>query len=103
MALLARVPRRLMASLAAKQLVPLKKTDPLARVPVVVDGKRVFPPTVDDAGNVTYYYEFPNAWKPYSLNYTGHGWLACLQVLLWGTVYLYDQRMTSWAEKEREE
>ena len=97
-----KLPRRFFTSLVAKQLTPIKKTDPAAKIPIVFDGKRVFPPTVDEAGNVTYYYEFPNEWKPYSLNYVGHGWMIALQAVMWGSILLYDDRMKQWTEKERD-
>lgn len=88
--------------LAARNLKPLKKGDPEAAKPVYVEGNRVFPPTVDEFGNVTYYHEFPQDWKPFSYNYVGHGWLFTSQVLLWTAVFYYEYRMEKFSEKQRE-
>ena len=89
-------------SLASTNLQPLKKSDPEAGKAVYVNNKRVFPPTLDENGNITYYYEWPADWKPYSYNYRGHGWLFTSQVLLWFSVFYYDHRMKLQTEKERE-
>jgi hypothetical protein len=77
------------SNLAARSLKPLNKGDPEAKKPVYVDGIRVFPPTIDENGNVTYHQEFPAGWKPFSYNYLGHGWLIGSQMLLWGAVFVY--------------
>jgi hypothetical protein len=66
---------RRFSNLAARKLKPLPKGHPDAHKPVVVNNTRVFPPTIDETGNITYYREFPNDWKPYSFNYHGYGWL----------------------------
>ena len=89
---------RKFSQLAAQSLKPLKKGDPNALLPQYVNGVRVFPPTVDENGNITYYQEFPEGWKPYSYNYTGHGWLVSLQIVLWYGVYVYSK-----ASAERKE
>ena len=67
--------KRSTGKLAARALKPLKKGDPEAGKPVYIDGHRVFPPVEDELGRVTYHYEFPEEWKPYSFNYTGHGYM----------------------------
>lgn len=87
--------------LAAKNLTPLKKGDPKARIPVYVDGKRVFPPVIDPKGVITYHYEFDQGWRPYTFNYSGHGWLILSQVLLWWGVWKYDEDMEELTEKSR--
>lgn len=97
-----RIPRRAVADLVARKLTPLKVGDPAAKIPIVFEGKRVFPPTIDSAGNVSYNYEFPNEWKPYSLNYVGHGWMIIAQALMWGSLYIYDERQKQASEKERD-
>lgn len=79
------------SQLAARALKPLKQGDPAAKLPVYVDGVRLFPPTIDQNGNITYYQEFPAGWKPYSFNYVGHGWIVVTQLMLWWSVYLYYQ------------
>lgn len=87
------------SQLAAQVLKPLKKGDPEASKPIYVNEVRVFPPTVDENGNITYHQEFPAGWKPYSYNYHGHGWLVATQILLWAAVYLYDESSESRKEK----
>ena len=87
------------SQLAARALKPVKQGDPSASKPVYVNDIRVFPPTVDINGNITYYQEFPAGWKPYSYNYHGHGWLVGTQLLLWYAVYLYDDSSKSRKEK----
>ena len=84
-----RILSRRSSQLAATSLKPLRKGDPEASKPVYVKGHRVFPPTIDENGNITYYYEFPEDWKPYSLNYKGHGWLVLCQAALWLSVFSY--------------
>ena len=88
-------------SIVAREMTPLRKGDPEAAKPVNYKGKRVFPPTVDENGNVTYYHEFPGGWKPYSFNYVGHGWLVASQVVLWLGVLSYEVNSENSAEKER--
>lgn len=87
------------SQLAAKAMKPLKKGDPQASKPVYIEGVRVFPPTIDENGNVTYYQEFPAGWKPYSYNYVGHGWLVATQILLWGSIYFYCKASTELKEQ----
>ena len=77
------------SNLAARSLKPLPAGHPDAKKPVYINNTRVFPPTVDVNGNVTYYQEFPAGWKPYSYNYIGHGWLVGSQILLWLALYVY--------------
>ena len=89
------------SNLAARALKPLKKGDPEARKPVDIDGIRVYPPTIDENGNVTYYQEFPAGWKPYSYNYHGHGWIVFTQLLLWYAVYAYDESSDTRKEKDK--
>ena len=72
--MLSRIPRRFLQQ-ATMNVKPLPAGHADAKKPIYVDGKRAFPPTVDDFGNVTYYHEFPADWKPWSLNFVGHGWI----------------------------
>jgi hypothetical protein len=65
-------------------------------------GKRIFPPTVDEHGNVTYYYEFPEDWRPWEINYVGHGWIFATQVLLWLGVATTLHKSDQYAEKPRD-
>ena len=85
---------RASSKLAAQSLKPLPKGHPEATKPLYVNGYRVFPPTIDESGNVTYYQEFPMGWKPYSMNYIGHGWLVGSQILLWLGLYIYYESST---------
>jgi hypothetical protein len=87
--------------LAAKKLTPLKKGDPAARIPVYIDGRRVFPPVIDPKGVITYHYEFDEQWKPYTFNYTGHGWMIGTSILLWWSVWFIDQEAMRRTEKPR--
>jgi len=88
------------SNLAAKKLTPLKKGDPKARIPVSIDGKRVFPPTIDHHGVITYHYEWDEQWKPYSHNYFGHGWLVVTQLGLWFGVWYTDALRYERTEKD---
>lgn len=94
--------RRSFTNYAARKLEPVSPADPKAKIPVIIDGKRVFPPVKDEHGNITYHFEFPADWKPYSFNYNKHGWLVGSQVLLWGLVLFYDVRMREQSEKARD-
>lgn len=100
--MVSRIISRRYSELAARKLTPLRKGDPEANKPVVVDGTRVFPPTVDEFGTVTYYREFPDDWKPYSFNYYGHGWIIAGQVLFWTGLYSYERKMDIIRQKPRD-
>ncbi|CAG9321256.1 unnamed protein product [Blepharisma stoltei] len=89
-------------TLAARDVKPLHPSDPKAKIPIYVNGVRTFPPTIDEHGRITYYHEFPEDWKPYSMNYVGHGWLIVTQIFLWASVFFYDQKIKNITEKERE-
>ena len=83
------------SNLAARALKPLPAGHPDSKKPVYINGTRVFPPTIDSNGNVTYYQEFPAGWKPYSHNYIGHGWLVGTQILLWLGLFVYTKSARS--------
>lgn len=88
---------------AARGVKPLHPSDPNAKIPIYVNGVRTFPPTIDETGKITYYYEFPEDWKPYTYNYVNHGWLIASQVFLWSAVFAYEYKMKAAIEKEREQ